>query len=91
VNVVVVPDTTPGLYVHPVVFARKDDKVYFTDPMSNSSNQLLRLQFPIKPALAANTYTGQGRTCICTPIIALKGLEQMHMELFTFVFQEWRT
>jgi hypothetical protein len=33
VNVVVVPDTTPGLYVHPVVLARKDDKVYFTDPM----------------------------------------------------------
>ncbi len=32
VNVIVIPDTTPGLYVHPVVFARKDDKVYFTDP-----------------------------------------------------------
>lgn len=67
-NVTVVPDTDVDIFVHKIVLARKDDKVYYVDAEKRTKD-FVRLQFPIKPALAANTYTVQGRTCILIPII----------------------
>ena len=65
----VVPDSDPDINVHPIDLARKDDKVYYFDDKAKRFKEFVRLQFPIKPALAANTYTVQGRTCILILII----------------------